>query len=63
MEKLMTVAQVLEYLQISKSKFYQMKAHGNGPPVVRIPNGRAVRYRKQDLEDWVARQVEEAAAD
>jgi hypothetical protein len=39
---------------ISKRTLQRWRITGTGPNFVKI--GHAVRYRQQDLEDWVARQ-------
>ena len=55
METIMTVPQVAEYLQISKSKIYLMIKRGE-IPYIRI--GKNVRVLESDLEEWLEFQRE-----
>ena len=50
MEPVMTVPQVAEYLQISKSKIYLMIKRGE-IPYIRI--GKCVRIMESDLDEWL----------
>jgi prophage regulatory protein len=54
MEKIYTVPQVAEYLQISRSKMYDWVKQGKIPHV-RI--GRNVRIRESDLQAWIEAQI------
>lgn len=53
METIMTVPQVAEYLQISKSKIYLMIKRGEMPHI-RI--GKNVRVLESDLKEWLEAQ-------
>ena len=44
-------AQAAEFLGVTPQALSQMDARGEGPPYARI--GRVVRYRREDLLDWV----------
>ena len=55
METIMTVPQVAEYLQISKSKIYLMIKRGE-IPYIRI--GKNVRVLESDLVEWLEFQRE-----
>ena len=60
MEKIYTVPQVAEYLQISRSKMYDWVKKGKIPHV-RI--GRNVRIRESDLQAWIDAQITYASPD
>jgi predicted DNA-binding transcriptional regulator AlpA len=51
-EPLLTVAQVCEALQVSRSTLYGWWARGDGPARVRLPNG-AARVRPAALREFV----------
>ena len=40
------------YIHLSKPTLERMRVTGNGPPFLKL--GRAVRYRKADLDEWLA---------
>lgn len=40
-----------EYLRSSTSTLAKLRLTGNGPPFIKI--GRAVRYRRDDLDKWM----------
>lgn len=48
----LTVTQVCDELQVSKSTFYDWRQKGRGPRCIRLPNG-ALRVRRTDLENWL----------
>lgn len=53
MEQIMTIPQVAEYLQISKSKLYLMVRRGEIP---HVKIGKNVRVMESDLEEWLMEQ-------
>lgn len=53
MDKIMTIPQVADYLQISKSKLYWLVQTRQIP---HIKIGRNVRIRESDLERWIEAQ-------
>ena len=53
-DKIMTVPQVAEYLQLSKAKVYMMVARSE-IPYIRL--ARNVRIRESDLIKWLERQL------
>jgi excisionase family DNA binding protein len=57
-EKL-TLAQLCEELQISRSTFYEWRAKGRAPRCIRLPNG-DLRIRRRDLDGWLA-ELEDAS--
>ena len=40
-----------KYLGISYSWLRQSRVRGDGPPFIKI--GRAIRYRKEDVDNWL----------
>lgn len=52
---IMTVRDVAEYLRVSEAKVYRL-AKGGELPVFRI--GKAWRFRRDLLDDWLSRRVE-----
>lgn len=51
----MTSTQVSEYLTVPEETLQKWRCQGYGPPHAKI--GRAVRYRRQDVDAWIASQV------
>lgn len=61
-ERLMTRAEVEERFGISRRHLEQLAYQGGGPTMVKIGN-RGVRYRPQDVRDWIeARTVAHTSA-
>lgn len=53
----MTIKQVSEYTNISRSKLYEMISVYEGPPFARV-TGRCKRFRKAAVDEWLrAREV------
>jgi excisionase family DNA binding protein len=44
-----------EYLRSSESTLAKKRLTGDGPPFVRI--GRAIRYRRSDLDTWMSASI------
>lgn len=59
-KQLLNAAEAAEYLALSKRTLEKWRTSLKGPPYVKM-NG-AVRYRLEDLEQWVADQVTAATA-
>ena len=55
MEKLMNTNELAEYLGIAVSTIVDYRLKGIGPVYVEI--GQLVRYRKADVDNWVANKV------
>jgi excisionase family DNA binding protein len=53
MDKILTIPEVAEYLQMSKSKVYDLAKRGIIPT---IQIGRNVRVTESDLEKWLEEQ-------
>lgn len=51
MEKLLTIEEVSEWLQIPKGSLYNM-VHEGRIPYIKLSNGR-LRFRKISLEKWI----------
>ena len=56
-EKLMSPADVSEMLGIPVHTLYRWRCRGNGPVGYRV--GRHVRYRREAVEAWLERQVDQ----
>jgi len=53
-ERLMTALEVADLLAVPKTRVWSMSRRGE-IPTVRL-GSREVRYRRQDIEAWIARQ-------
>lgn len=49
--RVMTVKQAAEYLGLAVSTLNKWRCHGGGPKFLKM--GRAVRYRAEDLEEYL----------
>lgn len=58
MTALLTTDQLAEMLNIAPGTIRNWRTRREGPPAV-ILGGGLVRYRPQDVADWIASQVEE----
>ena len=50
-----TTQQAAEYLSLSPNTLNRWRWSGDGPDFCRF--GRAVRYRRADLDDWIAERI------
>ncbi|MFB9961854.1 helix-turn-helix transcriptional regulator [Sinosporangium siamense] len=50
---MLSVAEVLDELDVPKSTFYRWLNTGRGPKRIKLPNGK-VRIRRRDLDTWLA---------
>lgn len=55
-ESLLTPKQAAEYLSMPETTLAQWRSQRKGPPYVKL-EGRLVRYRRSELEEWLARQT------
>ncbi len=51
-EQLLTPAQAGDLLAMTKGALAQLRYLGSGPRFVRV-SGRSIRYRPQDLDEWI----------
>jgi len=58
--RLLTVAELAEFLQKPKATIYAWKYRGEGPPAIRV--GRTLRFRESDVNAWLDRQAVATAA-
>lgn len=54
------LAHLLSELDISRAAFYRMRARGQAPKCIKLPNGQ-LRFRRSDFEKWL-NEHEEARA-
>lgn len=59
-DRLWSVQDVSEYLGVTVWTVYSWRSAGTGPPGRRL--GRRLRYRPQDVRDWVASLPTEVAS-
>ncbi|MFE7807601.1 helix-turn-helix transcriptional regulator [Streptomyces sp. NPDC057430] len=57
--QMLKLPEVLSELGMSRAAFYRMRARGQGPRLIKLPNGQ-IRVRRNDLDVWLA-SYEEAA--
>lgn len=50
----LTLTQLCEELQISRSTFYDWRKKGRAPKCIKLPNG-DLRIRRADLDQWLSR--------
>lgn len=49
----LTLAEALAEIRMSRAAFYRMRARGNAPKCLKLPNGQ-IRIRRSDLDAWFA---------
>jgi predicted DNA-binding transcriptional regulator AlpA len=59
-DRLLTPPETAEYLRTAEQTLAKWRYLGDGPPYVRISHG-AIRYRRSDLDAWLARRTVETA--
>ncbi|MFJ3500227.1 helix-turn-helix transcriptional regulator [Streptomyces sp. NPDC090135] len=59
-QPMLKLPEVLTELGMSRAAFYRMRARGQGPRLIKLPNGQ-LRVRRSDLDTWLS-QCEEVAA-
>ncbi|RBM05648.1 AlpA family transcriptional regulator [Streptomyces sp. PT12] len=57
---MLTLPEVLAEIRISRAAFYRMRARGQAPTLIKLPNGK-VRCRRTDLDAWWNKQGNAAA--
>ncbi|GHJ22978.1 helix-turn-helix transcriptional regulator [Streptomyces albus] len=58
--KMLKLPEVLNEIGMSRAAFYRMRARGQAPKLIKLPNGQ-LRVRRSDLDNWWASHEEEAA--
>lgn len=56
---MLKLPEVLDEIGMSRAAFYRMRARGQAPKLVKLPNGQ-IRCRRTDLDAWWA-SIEDAA--
>ncbi|MFC5719851.1 helix-turn-helix transcriptional regulator [Streptomyces gamaensis] len=46
------LAEVLDELSMSRAAFYRMRARGQTPKCIKLPNGH-LRFRRSDVDKWL----------
>lgn len=54
-DRLLTVDELAEMIQIPKATLYKWRSEGTGPPGMRL--GKYVRYRRSEVERWIDEQA------
>ncbi|MFH9426778.1 helix-turn-helix transcriptional regulator [Streptomyces sp. NPDC017615] len=49
--QMLKLPEVLEEIGMSRAAFYRMRARGNAPKLIKLPNGQ-LRCRRTDLDAW-----------
>ncbi|NNJ03031.1 helix-turn-helix domain-containing protein [Streptomyces sp. PKU-MA01144] len=57
--QMLKLPDVLTEIGMSRAAFYRMRARGQAPRLIKLPNGQ-LRVRRTDLDNWLA-SYEEAA--
>jgi excisionase family DNA binding protein len=52
-ETILRTADAARYLSLAESTLEKLRVYGGGPTFVRLGT-RAVRYRREDLDSWLA---------
>ena len=52
-DRLLTTEETADYLNVSRRTLQRWLYEGIGPPSIKLPSG-ARRYRKADLDRWIA---------
>lgn len=60
LEPMLTMDELSRYTQTSKSTLYSLRSQGRGPKGIRI--GRALRFRKSDVDAWLHMLSDESRA-
>ena len=50
---ILKLPEVLNTLGMSRAAFYRMRVRGQGPRLIKLPNGQ-LRARRRDLDAWIA---------
>jgi excisionase family DNA binding protein len=55
-DRLFTVEDLADYLEVPVTTIYAWRYHRQGPPGFRV--GRYVRFRRSDVERWIEHQLQ-----
>ena len=55
LDRLLTVEELAEYLDVPVATLYAWRYHRQGPPGFRV--GRHSRYRWADIEEWISDRI------
>ena len=58
LDRLLTVVELAEYLNVPPTTIYAWRYRGKGPQGFRV--GRHLRFREGDVEEWLRRQLAES---
>lgn len=58
LDRLLTVEDLADYLDVPVATIYAWRYRRQGPPGFRV--GRHVRFRRSDVEQWIAEQLAES---
>ncbi|MER7840237.1 helix-turn-helix domain-containing protein [Streptomyces sp. NPDC096040] len=50
--QMLKLPEVLTEIAMSRAAFYRLRARGQAPRLVKLPNGH-LRIRRSDLDDWL----------
>lgn len=59
-DPLLTTEQLAQYLNVAMPTIYMWRSHRKGPPGRKM-GGKFIRYRKSEVDAWIASQPTEAA--
>ena len=51
---LLTGSEVADLLRVKEGTLAKWRVTGSGPKWVRLPNSRTIRYRRSDIDHWLA---------
>ncbi len=60
LDRLLSVDDLAEYLDVPKATLYAWRYRGQGPPSFRV--GKHLRYRQSDVAHWIGQQLEPGIA-
>ena len=60
-QRLLTTAEAAEFVRLSQAHLEKCRVYGRGPRFVRL--GRAIRYRIEDLQAWIAAGLAESTSE
>jgi len=58
---LRTTQDVANRLQVHVQTVKNWRVDGTGPKFVRLGNGKLIRYRDDDIEEWINQQVQQVS--